>query len=29
LIAIDKKRFHKLVTNLSTAIANEYKLDKE
>ena len=29
LIAIDKGRFHKLVTSLSTAIANEYKLDKE
>jgi hypothetical protein len=29
LIAIDKERFHKLVTSLSTAIANEYKLDKE
>jgi hypothetical protein len=29
LIAIDKERFHKLLTCLSTAIANEYKLDNE
>jgi hypothetical protein len=29
LIAIHKERFHKLVTALRTAIANEYKLDKE
>lgn len=26
---IDKKRFDKLVTALRTAVANEYKLDKE
>ena len=29
LIAIDKERFHKLVTSLRTAVANEYKLDKK
>jgi hypothetical protein len=29
LVAIHKERFHKLVTALRTAIANEYKLDKE
>jgi hypothetical protein len=29
LIAIHKERFHKLVTALRTAVANEYKLDKE
>jgi hypothetical protein len=29
LIAIDRERFHKLVTALSTAVANEYKLDKK
>jgi hypothetical protein len=29
LIAIDRERFHKLVTALRTAVANEYKLDKE
>jgi hypothetical protein len=29
LIAIYKERFHRLVTALRTAIANEYKLDKE
>jgi hypothetical protein len=29
LIAIDKERFHKLVTALRTAYANEYRLDKE
>jgi hypothetical protein len=28
LIAIDK-RFDKLITGLRTAVANEYKLDKE
>jgi hypothetical protein len=29
LIAIHKERFNKLVTALRTAVANEYKLDKE
>jgi hypothetical protein len=29
LIAIHKEKFHKLVTALRTAVANEYKLDKE
>jgi hypothetical protein len=29
LIAIHKDRFHKLVTALRTAVANEYRLDKE
>jgi hypothetical protein len=29
LIAIDKDRFDKLITSLRTAVANEYKLDKE
>ena len=29
LIAIHKERFDKLVTALRTAVANEYKLDKE
>lgn len=29
LIAIDRERFHKLVTALRTTVANEYKLDKE
>ena len=29
LIQIDRERFHKLVTALRTAIANEYKLSKE
>ena len=29
LIQIDRERFHKLVTSLRTAVANEYKLDKE
>jgi hypothetical protein len=29
LIQIDRERFHKLVTSLRTAIANEYKLQKE
>jgi hypothetical protein len=29
LVAIHKERFHKLVTALRTAVANEYKLDKE
>ena len=29
LIQIDRERFHKLVTALRTAVANEYKLDKE
>ena len=29
LIAIDKERFHKLVTSLRTAVGYEYKLDKE
>jgi hypothetical protein len=29
LIAIHKDRFHKLVTGLRTAVANEYRLDKE
>ena len=29
LIAIHKDRFHKLITSLRTAVANEYKLDKE
>jgi hypothetical protein len=29
LIQIDRERFHKLVTVLRTAVANEYKLDKE
>ena len=29
LIAIHKERYHKLVTALRTAVANEYKLDKE
>lgn len=29
LIAIDRERFHKLVTALRTAVANENKLDKE
>jgi hypothetical protein len=29
LLAIDRERFHKLVTALRTAVANEYKLDKE
>jgi hypothetical protein len=29
LVAINPSRFHKLVTALRTAIANEYKLDKE
>lgn len=28
LLAIDRERFHKLVTALRTAVANEYKLDK-
>ena len=29
LIQIDRERFHKLVTALRTAVANEYKLHKE
>jgi hypothetical protein len=29
LFAINSTRFHKLVTALRTAVANEYKLDKE
>jgi hypothetical protein len=29
LIQIDRERFHKLVTALRTAVANEYKLQKE
>ena len=29
LIAIHKDKFHKLITSLRTAVANEYKLDKE
>jgi hypothetical protein len=29
LLAIDRERFHKLVTALKTAYATEYKLDKE
>jgi hypothetical protein len=29
LIAIHKERFDKLITALRTAVANEYKLDKE
>jgi hypothetical protein len=29
LIAIHREKFHKLVTALRTAVANEYKLDKE
>ncbi|HEY9386214.1 MAG TPA: hypothetical protein VIP70_04190 [Nitrososphaeraceae archaeon] len=29
LVAINPSRFHKLVTALRTAVANEYKLDKE
>jgi hypothetical protein len=29
LIQIDRERFHKLVTAFRTAVANEYKLDKE
>jgi hypothetical protein len=29
LIAIHKKKFDKLITALRTAVANEYKLDKE
>jgi hypothetical protein len=29
LIAIDREKFHKLVTSLRTAVANEYKLQKE
>ena len=29
LIAINKDIFHKLITALRTALANEYKLDKE
>jgi cell division GTPase FtsZ len=29
LVAINKDTFHKLVTDLRTAVANEYKLDKE
>jgi hypothetical protein len=29
LIQIERERFHKLVTSLRTAIANEYKLQKE
>jgi hypothetical protein len=29
LLAIDREKFHKLVTALRTAVANEYKLDKE
>ena len=29
LIAIHKDKFHKLITGLRTAVANEYKLDKE
>ena len=29
LIAIHKEMFHKLVTAFRTAIANEYRLDKE
>ena len=29
LIQIDRERFHKLVTALRTAVANEYNLDKE
>ena len=29
LIQIDRERFHKLVTSLRTAVANEYKLQKE
>ena len=29
LIQIDRERFHKLVTALRTAVANEYKFDKE
>ena len=29
LIAIHKVRFHKLITSLRTAVANEYKLQKE
>lgn len=28
-VTIDRERFHKLVTALRTALANEYKLDKE
>jgi hypothetical protein len=29
LIAIRKDEFYKLITGLRTAVANEYKLDKE
>jgi hypothetical protein len=29
LVAIHKEKFHKLVTALRTAVANEYKLAKE
>jgi hypothetical protein len=29
LIQIDRERFHKLATSLRTAVANEYKLQKE
>jgi hypothetical protein len=29
LIQIDRERFQKLVTSLRTAVANEYKLQKE
>jgi hypothetical protein len=29
VIAIHREKFHKLVTALRTAVANEYKLDKE
>jgi hypothetical protein len=29
LVAINKEIFHKLITALRTAVANEYKLDKE
>jgi hypothetical protein len=29
LVAVNKDTFHKLVTALRTAVANEYKLDKE
>jgi hypothetical protein len=29
LVAINKYTFHKLVTALRTAVANEYELDKE
>ena len=29
LVAIHKDKFHKLITSLRIAVANEYKLDKE